>query len=151
MNSEDPLGLEANKALINYDAAVAKKCDGHPEANGCRGIGVVAIVKKVAEVAVTVVGTGLAITCTVATEGVCGLAVGSLISYAAIGAGEGLARQAIAGGNNSLRSYLEAAGSGALEVTAEGVGEEYLTPLGDPGAHQLSQNFVQTLTSFWHY
>jgi RHS repeat-associated protein len=40
LNAEDPLGLEANKAIINYNAAVAKKCDGHPNADGCRGINV---------------------------------------------------------------------------------------------------------------
>ena len=60
LNSSDPLGLQGSAGLVaaqHYRNEVAKKCDGHPNRDGCRGIDVIAVVEKGGKIIVDVAGS----------------------------------------------------------------------------------------------
>jgi RHS repeat-associated protein len=134
LNAEDPLGLQGSagvQAETEYDESVAKKCDGHPDANGCRGINVVSDVAKAVTTHIGDIVTGIAIgTCIAASAGICaGVTVAAFAARVTQRAEEGVPI-------NSSSTYLDAgitlASFGLVQVPSA-IGE---------GAVQDSQSFL---------
>jgi len=161
VNGVDPLGLWPSLSDLNpvHDAEAL----GHTATRAWNDTGgkVVSAVDQhwrgIVQGVITVAGVTAIITCTVATDGVCALAVevagadipvGSLLTSAAIGASERAAEYAVSAECHTVSGYLQQAGIGAGLGLTEGVGDE-VSPLGVAAKHAVPTGFWQTLTHLW--
>ena len=98
-------------------------------------------------------------TCTVATDGICGVILaagevevpaGTLVASAAIGGAEGLLHYSTDAGCHTAEGYLTAGGESAALGFAEGGVDEFLPWLSGPtGTHTAPAGWIDTLVHYW--
>jgi hypothetical protein len=156
LNATDPLGLQGGagiEAAQEYRNAVAKKCDGHPERDGCRGLDLGVDLTK------AVVFTGALIggaACVAATAGICGAAAftvggiefsgGAIAVGIATGAAEGATDYALSPGKHSVQGFEKSAALGAAsDAVYVGIPEEAIFGGLGEGAHAVQLTWFEAL------
>jgi len=156
LNTEDPLGLQGSAGIAaetKYREQVAAKCDGHPDANGCRGLDIGKDLLKAAIITTAIVG-GAA--CVVATAGICGAAAftvggielsgGAIAVGVTTGAAEGAADYALDSGKHSVSGYFTNAAEGAgIDALFVGAPEEAVFGGLGNGAHAAELTWSRAL------
>jgi hypothetical protein len=113
--------------------------------------------RGIVQVAIYATGVIAIATCTVATEGLCGLVVGaaefpigSFIGGGLIGGGEGLVHYASESTCHTGSGYLQAIEDGSVIGIGEGAVDELIPATGGaPGVHQLPAGWLDTLLHYW--
>ncbi len=132
---------------------MAKKCDGHPERDGCRGLDLGVDLIKAAVFTGAMVG-GAA--CVAATAGICGAAAftvggiefsgGAIAVGIATGAVEGTTDYALSPGKQSVQGFVKSAALGAVsDAIYVGVPEEALFGGLGEGAHAAQLTWSEAL------